>query len=454
MRGGISRAGMMRAGMVRAGVLGLLTAGLLGGCSLFDDEEKLEGERIRIRAEAPEAPGSFGPDSAGANGAVPLPAPQPISEWTQTNAVSNHNAGHLAGPGTLDRVWASDAGSGNSDDGTITGAPVVSGGSVFVLDAEAQVSAFDTSDGDRRWQSDLTPENEDGSEGFGGGLAVDRGRLFVTTGFGEVVALDTASGEVIWRTGVGAPFRAAPATRDGVVVAVTRDNRAFGFDAASGEILWRVPGATSGAGLLGGASPAIEGRVALVPFASGELVAVESRNGRRFWNAVLGGGRRGLARSSIADVTGDPVVVGPLVVAANQSGRIVAIEGRSGRRIWTRSLGAVRPIWAAGDTIFLVSDAGALMRLSARNGSTIWSTQLPVFEDPEDREDPIGYSGPVLVEGRVLVTSSVGELLAFEGVGGQAVSTTDLAGGSTTGPVVADGTVFVLSDGGVLEAFR
>ncbi|MEM6945907.1 MAG: PQQ-binding-like beta-propeller repeat protein [Pseudomonadota bacterium] len=450
-------------------LLSALLLPVLSACSLFEDEEKLEGTRIPVRGERST---SLGTDSAGGTGenpglnfepsgavtapagGAPLPAPASIDDWTQTNAVPSHNAGHLSGPASLERVWTADAGAGNSDAGRITSAPVVADGTVFTLDAEAEARAFDADDGREIWRRPLAPEGEDGEEGFGGGLAFMGDRVYAATGFGEILALDPDSGEILWRRALGAPFRAAPAADQGVVVAVTRDNRAFGLSGENGDVLWRAPAAVAGAGLLGGASPAIASGAALLPYSSGELVAVQLNNGRRFWTAVLTGGRRGLARSSISDVTGDPVVVGPLAIAANQAGRIVAIEGRTGRRAWTRSFGALGPIWAAGDTLFLVSDAAELTRLSARNGATIWTTALPAFEDPEDREDPIGYSGPVLVEGRVLVTSSLGEILAFEGVGGQPVATTDLTGGSITGPVVADDTVFVLTDEATLEAYR
>ena len=239
-----------------------------------------------------------------------------------------------------------------------------------------------------------------------------------------------------------------------MVVAVTRDNEAVALSASDGQFLWRVAGVSSAAASLGGASPAISGGLAVIPFGSGEIVGVQRATGRQVWSAVLGGTRRGLARGSIADVTGDPVIAGRVVVAANQSGRMVALDGQSGRRGWTRTLGSTGPLWAAGSSLFVMTDSAQMVRLSLANGKSIWSTQLPAFEDEEDREDAIAYSGPVFAGGRIFVTDSLGNLLSFDPTTGEQGPSVDLSSGSSTGPIVANGTLYVLSDNGVLQAFR
>ncbi len=420
----------------------------IAGCGLFSsDKEKLSGERIHIRDQIARSEAGY------VGTAEPLPGPTANQDWTQTNGRSSHASGHLAGPSAPTLAWRADAGSGGGS-ARITGAPIVTGGRVYTLDAYARLSAFDAGSGSPSWRTSLAPDNEAGSEGFGGGLASDGQFIYATTGFGEVLSVDASSGQIVWRQRAGAPFRAAPAVSDGFVVAVTRDNQALGLSARTGEVVWRIDGVSSDAGLLGGASPALSGDLAVVPFASGEVVGAQLSTGRRVWSAVLGGARRGLARSAIADVTGDPVIAGRAVVAANQSGRTVAVDGQTGARGWTRSIGAVGPIWAAGASVFMVTDDSALTRLSLENGQTIWRTELPAFRYPDSRETPIAYSGPVLVGGQVLVTDSRGNMLSFDPATGAQGQTVRLAGGSTTGPVVANGTVYVLSDDGTLQAFR
>lgn len=439
----------MKAEPMRLGRLAVAAVLLLAGCGLFDDEDRLEGERRPVR-----------PATASAEAALTvidraLPPAEARASWTQTGGSASNAGGHLQGPATFNRIFTVDAGTGSSSDSVVTSAPVVGGGVVYALDAASRVSAFDAGSGALRWEVDLVPnEDEDGDEGFGGGLALDGGQLFATTGFGEVLALSAQTGEILWRERFGAPFRAAPAVAGGTVIAVTRASQAFALSATDGRVLWRHEGVGADAALLGGASPAIGGGGTVIPFSSGEIVALDAVTGRRFWGAVITGGRRGLARASITDLTGDPVLLGPLVISANQSGRIAAFEARTGRRIWTRVFGSTRPLWAVGNTVYLISDAGTVLRLDAATGETLWSRQLPVWEDEEDREDPITYSGPVVASGQVILTDSLGNIWSLDARGGSGDIAGEIPGGSITGPVIAGGTLYVLSADAVLHAYR
>lgn len=420
----------------------------LSGCGIFgDDEEILPGERIAVRA----APDERTIDPAALAAISAIGAPQSNDAWTQTNGGPTHAIGHLAGPASPSVAWRADMGAGGD---VLTATPVVAEGRVFTLDADARVTAFSTG-GAEQWRVDLSPEAESGSDGFGGGLAFENGRIFATTGFGQVVALDAATGDEIWRKQMGAPVRAAPSVSDGVVIAIARDNTAIGYAAEDGAVRWRVTGASSDAGILGGASAAVSpGGVAILPFGSGELMAVRANSGQRLWSDVLSGGRRGLARSAISDISADPVIQGVAVIAGNQSGRLVAIDGRNGRRGWTRDFGSRGAVWADAQTIYLVTDDAQLKRLSAQDGSTLWTTPLEEYRDPDDREDAIAYGGPVLAGGRLLVTSDEGALRLFDPATGAETGSVAVSGAAGLGPVVAGGTIYVVTSGGDLVALR
>jgi outer membrane protein assembly factor BamB len=425
----------------------LLALLALSGCGLWpDDEEVLEGTRIPVRTEEADR---------AATAAVPLALPPPVSlaDWTHRAANPQRLAPHVVLASGLDLVWSADAGAGNAGRALVTAAPVIAEGRIYTLDAAARVSAFSAA-GALLWQVSAGREGEPGTDGWGGGLAYADGRLIVTTGFGETLALDPATGGLLWRTGVDAPVRAAPAVLGSRVVVVTRDDQAFGLDAATGEIAWRVQGSTGVTGLIGGASPAMDDVLAILPFASGEVAAVIALTGRRVWTAAIAGGRRGLARTAIGDITSDPVIDGETIYVANQSGRIVAIDRRTGRRNWTANDGSYNPVAVAGGSLFLMSDKAELLRLDALSGTRIWAVQLPEYEDEEDRQNAIGYGGPVLAGGRLIVVTTRGEIIAFDPENGAELGRTALPGGSYLPPAVAGGRLYVMTTGGDLVAFQ
>lgn len=430
----------------RALLLGLLL-GAVSGCSWFRDEEEiLPGERIDVR-----------PPETAPVAAAPVPLALPpataVSEWSHRNATRTRVAPHAALPAALRLAWRADAGQGNAGRALMTAGPVVGEGRVYVLDAAATVRAFGLG-GNLIWTASLVPEGEDGRDGFGGGLAFASGTVYATTGFGEAVALDAATGAVRWRTRVDAPVRAAPTVSGGRVILVTRDDQGFALDAADGRIVWRVSGATGTTGLLGGSSPAADDIVAVLPFTSGEVTAVIAATGRRIWSAAITGGRRGLARANIGDITGDPVIDGETIYAANQSGRLVSIDRRTGNRNWTANDGSLNPVVPAGGSLFLISDRAELLRLDAATGARIWAVQLPEFSDPRNRQGAIGYGGPILAGGRLVLVTTNRLLLAFDPATGAETGRVEMPSGTYLPPAVAEGRLFVLTTRGELLAFQ
>ncbi|RMF41185.1 MAG: quinoprotein [Alphaproteobacteria bacterium] len=420
---------------------------LLGGCGLFGkDEVILEGKRLPVRPEQETARLDERPP-------LRLPPPTTVSAWTHRNGGPTHVAPHAALNPSLTLAWSVDAGEGNNSRSQLTSGPVVGGGRIFVLDAASQVRAFSL-DGKLLWKSYVGRENEDGHDGYGGGVVIAGDTLYAATGFGEVLALDAASGEIRWRTRVGGPVRAAPVVARGKVIVVTRDDQGFGLDAVSGAIAWRVQGATGPAGLLGGSSPAADDVVAVLPFSSGEVLAVVGFSGRRIWSAAVTGGRRGLARTGIGDITGEPVIDGETIYVANQSGRLVSIDRRTGNRNWTINDGSVNPVVPVSGSVFMLSDRAELIRLDAATGARIWATQLDEYSDPADRSNAIGYAGPLLAGGRLVVVSTAGRLFSFDPETGAQTGVLDMPAGSYLPPAIAEGRLIVLGTDGRLFAFR
>jgi outer membrane protein assembly factor BamB len=332
--------------------------------------------------------------------------------------------------------------------------PVVAAGRVFVLDSEVEVSAYDAKSGDRLWQVDLTPEDEDSEDGFGGGVAYDDNKVFVSTGFGFVAALDANSGKELWRRSTTVPFRAAPVVNGGRVFVATQENQLMALAADDGRVLWDHRGIAESAGILGSNSVAVAGDLVVVPYTSGELFGLNVRNGRALWSDTLARSGGLTPLSSLADISGRPVIDRGLVFANSHAGRIVAIDIRTGERAWTIDVGGTQRPWVAGDYVYVITDDAKVLCIRRADGRVRWITQLDAYRNAETRQGTISWSGPVLVSDRLIALSSEGYAISISPYTGELLGRVDIPDKAFIAPVVADGIVYVLTDDGRLTALK
>lgn len=422
----------------------------VAGCGLFEEEtRRIPGERISVlRLER-----QLEPDKRVADLQVRLPRPVPLTSWPQAGGNSAHVQHHIALPAALTEAWRTDIGEGSESTMRLLAPPIIAGGRAFVMDVESRVSAVNTANGNVIWEFDpKVPDDDD--EAFGGGIAFEGGNLFVSTGFADVLSLDAETGKERWRKRLSGPMRAAPAVSDGRVFVVTIDNQLFALDGNTGERLWSHAGFSEIAGLLGAASPAVGAGTVVVPYSSGEIFALRVENGRPLWSDNLSSSQRLDALSTLADIRGMPVVDRGLVYAISHSGRMAAIDLRTGTRAWEKSIGGVEMPWIAGEFIYLLTNESQLVCLTRRGGRIRWVRDLPQFEEPDSRDDPIKWSGPVLAGDRLVITGSHGEAWSVSPYTGKVLGRLELSDEVFLPPVVADGTIYFLTEDGDLVAMR
>jgi outer membrane protein assembly factor BamB len=414
-----------------------------------DEEERLPGKRISVLP----LERTVEPNMRVASIPVWLPRPVVNSEWPQAGGNTTHAMYHLAANERIEEDWRVSAGAGSDGSTRILTPPVIGGGKVFLLDADARVHAFDAASGERLWRSDMQREGEEDGT-IGGGVAYSGGNIFVTTGFGDVLALRGTDGEVIWRHSLSGPIRAAPTVAYGRVLVITVDNRLQVLDMANGAVQWSHSGITETASLLGGASPAAASNIIVAPFSSGELVALRIENGRLLWSDTLTSVRRTDPLSTLAAIRGNPVIDRDLVFAISNSDQFVAIDLRTGQRLWEQPVGGVQNPWTAGDFLYVLTNRNELLCLTRREGDIRWILPLPLFEDEEDQEDPIQWSGPVLIGDRLVIVGSNSEALSISPYTGFLLGRQELPDPVSVPPVVANGTLYLLTDDADLVAFR
>ncbi len=410
---------------------------------------------------------------------VKLPPVYANTDWPQVGGNPAHVVQHTGATGSFDKLWSKDTGKGSARKGRVVAPPVVAGGRIYTMDGSNRITAMDANSGDKIWDYKVAlAEREktrvgktgvvdrvrdplsffDGSgtdkESVGGGVAVADGKLFITSGLGVVTALDAQSGEEIWTRVTRVPMHSAPTASNGRIFAVSDDNELFAFNANTGEVLWTYQGIVESARMLTAPSPAVVGDTVISGFASGELIAFRAQNGGVLWQDALSSAGQLTPLASLNDIASGPVVADGYVIASAQSGVTSAFDLRTGQRIWTQPAGSIGFPLIAGDFVYSAMTDGQVVCMSKLDGSVVWTQQLQSHKNLKKKKKRIAWSGPILVGERLMVMSSQGKAVTMSPYDGSIISEFKVGEDVFVSPIIANETVYVMTDSAKLIAFR
>ncbi len=256
----------------------------------------------------------------------------------------------------LDRVWKDSVGDGQ-DEHFLQFAPLLIGDSLYAIEYDGEVYAYDVNNGDDLWDIDL-------DEPLVGGIGGDSQRLYVTTLDGDLIALKRENGEELWRHSISAEVMAPAVVFRDLVIVQTVDGKLAGYSSEGGERKWEYSSTEPALTLRGTSQPVIFQDAVITGMSNGTVVAVSAVNGQLFWE------------QRIATPKGK-----------TELERLIDVDG-------TVSL--------AQDAIYAVAFQGQLSRLSLFNGKPEWT--LPV----SSRTTPgLGFTN-------VYVTTTEGDVIAYD----------------------------------------
>ena len=429
----------------------------LGGCEtartiLGTDKEPppIPGKRISVLALEK----SLEPDPESAALIIELPRPKTNSEWAQTGGSTTHAMEHPAADGSLSKVWSIKFGRGETENNPLLAGPIVVKQMLFALDSESNLSAIKLGANEAFWKKSLIPRGEETEGSVGGGLAYYQDTLYVTTAYGYILALNPEDGGVYWWKNLGTPLRGAPVASDGRIFILSVDNHLHVLSHSDGTTLWEHQGIAESAGLLGTAAVAISNDIVVVPYSSGELYAMRVENGRIVWSdSLIFQGRLG-ADTPLSDIDASPVIVNNTVYASSNSGRLVAIDLRTGSQLWEQEIASSETPWAAGSYLFVMTTGNDLVCLHRVTGKIHWISPMPKLDDPGDEKSHLVWTRPLLAGDRLILANNVGDIRAISPYSGKILGQISLGTGIKVSPIIARGTIYILTDDAEAIALR
>lgn len=388
-----------------------------------------------------------------------LPNPYHNASWAQAGVNPQHIIGNLKAGDNLQELWGENFGKGISKRDILLAAPVVSGERVFAMDSRGQVSAFNLNTGERLW-SNVLMANIAGmkeTKSRASGLAVDNATLFATTGFGGVFAMNSETGTPKWRKVMEAPIRIAPTVTDKMLLVQTVDNKLYALDKANGQELWRFGVAQEDTVIAGGASPAYdaEDNVVIAGFSNGEIVVLNATIGTPLWSEMLVSNKQVTSTTEINTIGAYPIVEDGIVYAISNSNIMLAIDMRSGDKLWEKEIGSMQNMLLAGDYLFVISNRNVLYAVDKNDGKVMWALDVYEYLVDEDGNTASVYAAPpLMLNGQIFVAFSNGKVLKIDAVSGTLKAKIDLGIDISNGLIAAQEKVIAVSDNADVIVFK
>ncbi|MXV44539.1 PQQ-binding-like beta-propeller repeat protein [Saccharibacter sp. 17.LH.SD] len=436
----------------------------LGGCDLFSDDgrkQALPGRRIDVLSTG----AGLSTDSHNKL-SVSLPSVQNVTEWCFDGRVPSHEAVNARWSGGTKQLWHHSIGAEvdpvsyiamiamvPNRRGALQSPPVIGNQRIFTTDAQGHVRAWSWPQLDLLWH--YQPAKHTRSTNIGGGTALVGDTLYIVDGVAQALAVDAATGRRKWAVDLVTPGRSAPTIKNGLMVFSTIDERLYALDTATGHQVWTYQATEVSTGIFGQATSAIVDGIVLAGFGSGDLVALRATSGEVVWSDSLGGGNGMGAMLDFACVRGAPVIADGTAYAVSMSQVLVAIDMRSGRRLWEREASSQNSLCVCGDWLYVISLDQQLACLDRLSGQVAWVTQLRRFEHEDSQKGSVQWVGPLLVNNRIVCFSSLPKegMVVVNAMTGRVEAQTAIQASCQVPPIVCDGQVLALTQDGVLRAY-
>ena len=293
----------------------------------------------------------------------------------------------------------------------VDGVVYINSESTMVLSASVgysfgDVYALNATNGAEVW------DYRDNSSGSYDSPAIDNGALFfgsTSSSDNYFGALNATNGLSLWNytlVGEGWEILSSPVVANGVVYIGAFNGLSGGLYAlneTNGDEIWNFP---TYAGV--DSTPVVvNGVVYVASRLDNNLYALEATNGNRLWNYTTSG-----------DVLSSPSVVDGVVyigsgsdnLDGNAAGNLYALNAAYGEKLWNYSTAGSVSLPVVNEGIVYVWSAGSIYALEATNGAPIWNSTLG---------EGTNYSGPIVANGVVYVGSNQAGINGFNAYNGE-----------------------------------
>lgn len=277
------------------------------------------------------------------------------------------------------RLWRSSVGKGAGDSG-VRLRPAVLDNVLYAASPSGEIAALDAGSGKTLWSKSSRTQGWFGwgdkkrkDVFYSGGPAVAGDLVVVGTLDGHVYGVNAKDGGPRWEATLNSEVLSSPVISGDLVIVRTGDGRLYGLDAGTGERRWAYDQTSVPLLSLRGNGPLLVANgVIFFGSDSGKLVALRMDNGEKLWEQNLANGEGRTEIEQLDDADGAILLDGSTLYGAAYHGNLVAVDGPSGRPLWTHPFSTFTSMAAGGNALYGVNEDSQVWAFDKNGGADMW----------------------------------------------------------------------------------
>jgi outer membrane protein assembly factor BamB len=312
-------------------------------------------------------------------------------------------------------------------------------GVVYVSNYNGVVAAYDINTGKRYWVTQTKAKITSGP-GVGNHLVA------IGTTDGKIIALEQTSGKILWQRTLSTQILAVPQIAADKVIVKTIDGKLYGLNSADGSISWQYDHSTSQYMLRASSAPRISQDRVITGFNDGKLAAVKLTDGQLLWERTVALPQGAALVQQLVGVDTSPLIIEKAIYVAAYQGNLMAMTTDAKELLWQRPFSTYNDLTAVNNLLVATDIDSQVWAINRRTGRVEWrQPQLTARR----------ITGAAIQDKAIVVGDAEGYLHWLALDDGHVVARVKVdSKGINAAPIVANGTLLVVTKAGKLSAYR
>ena len=262
--------------------------------------------------------------------------------------------------------------------------PAFSGGSLFFVDQEGNVSNMDIESGEVLWETELETT-------ISAGIVAGFGKLFLSDDQGNLISLDQEDGSILWKSFAGGEVLANVDVDAGLVIVKTASGFLNAFNIETGSEEWSYRSVAPNLTVRGSSSPVINDNIVYATFDNGRIGAFNLKTGLPIWDGAISFTEGVSELDNLIDADSSPVIEGNRIYTVNFQGNLSVFDAAQRRMVWESQESSFYEPFILRGVLGIISADSKISTYSSRTFEDSWKLEEYVLRELSNPETFKGY---------------------------------------------------------------